>query len=54
VGAASIGFRWLDLPLHNTGEGQRGDQEMKSGNGAIFRHKEDGRALRVFEAPAAP
>lgn len=34
--------------LHYTGEGQRGDQEMKAGNGAIFRHKEDGRALRVF------
>jgi len=34
--------------LHYTGEGQRGDQEMKFGNAAIFRHKEDGRALRVF------
>lgn len=34
--------------LHYTGEGQRGDQEMKAGNAAIRRHKEDGRALRVF------
>jgi hypothetical protein len=34
--------------LHYTGEGQRGDQEMKSGNAAIYHHKEDGRSLRVF------
>lgn len=34
--------------LHYTGEGQRGDQEMKFGNAAIRRHKEVGRALRVF------
>lgn len=34
--------------LHYTGEGQRGDQEMKSGNAAIFKHKADGRSLRVF------
>lgn len=34
--------------LHYTGEGQRGDQEMKFGNAAIHRHKDDGRALRVF------
>lgn len=34
--------------LHYTGEGQRGDQEMKSGNATIFNHKRDGRALRVF------
>lgn len=34
--------------LHYTGEGQRGDQEMKSRNAAIFKHKGDGRALRVF------
>jgi hypothetical protein len=34
--------------LHYTGEGQRGDHEMKSGNAAIFRHQADGRALRVF------
>lgn len=34
--------------LHYTGEGQRGDQEMKSGNAAIYRHKGDERSLRVF------
>lgn len=34
--------------LHYTGEGQRGDQEMKSGNAAIYHHKDDGRSLRVF------
>jgi hypothetical protein len=34
--------------FHYTGEGQRGDQQMKSGNGAIFHHRRDGRALRLF------
>lgn len=34
--------------FHYTGEGQYGDQQMKSGNAAILRHAEDGRALRVF------
>lgn len=34
--------------LHYTGEGQRGDQEMKAGNAAILNHEGDGRALRVF------
>lgn len=34
--------------FHYTGEGQYGDQQMKSGNGAILRHEEEGRALRVF------
>lgn len=34
--------------LHYTGEGQRGDQEMKAGNAAILNHKADGRALRIF------
>ncbi|WP_156507309.1 hypothetical protein [Arthrobacter sp. OY3WO11] len=31
-----------------TGEGRRGPQTLKSGNGAILRHKEQGRALRLF------
>ena len=31
-----------------TGEGQRGDQQMKSGNAAILHHAEEGRALRLF------
>jgi hypothetical protein len=34
--------------FHYTGEGQYGDQRMKSGNAAILRHAEEGRALRVF------
>lgn len=34
--------------LHYTGEGQRGDQEMKSGNAAIYHHRGDGRSLRLF------
>lgn len=35
--------------LHYTGEGQRGDQQMKSGNAAILNHVQDGRSLRLFE-----
>lgn len=35
--------------FHYTGEGQYGDQQMKSGNAAILNHKAEGRALRVFE-----
>jgi hypothetical protein len=35
--------------FHYTGEGQRGDQQMKSGNAAILNHVADGRSLRVFE-----
>jgi hypothetical protein len=34
--------------FHYTGEGQRGDQQMKSGNAAILHHREEGRALRLF------
>jgi len=34
--------------FHYTGEGQRGDQEMKSGNAAILNHRAEGRALRLF------
>lgn len=37
-----------DGAFHYTGEGQRGDQQMKSGNKSILEHDEDGRALRVF------
>jgi hypothetical protein len=33
---------------HYTGEGQVGDQKMTQGNLAILKHKEDGRALRLF------
>jgi hypothetical protein len=34
--------------FHYTGEGQYGDQQMKSGNASILRHEEEGRALRAF------
>jgi hypothetical protein len=34
--------------FHYTGEGQRGDQQMKSGNRAILEHVAEGRALRLF------
>jgi hypothetical protein len=34
--------------FHYTGEGQRGDQQMKSGNAAILNHANEGRALRLF------
>lgn len=34
--------------FHFTGEGQRGDQELKSGNAAILKHESEGRALRLF------
>jgi hypothetical protein len=41
---------WMkDGCYHYTGEGQYGDQEMKSGNAAILRHKQEGRALRLFK-----
>lgn len=35
--------------FHYTGEGQRGDQEMRAGNAAILNHISEGRALRVFD-----
>lgn len=34
--------------FHYTGEGQRGDQQMKSGNAAILNYEVDARALRLF------
>jgi hypothetical protein len=34
--------------FHYTGEGQYGDQRMKSGNASILNHAKEGRALRVF------
>src|SRR3954453_5036128 len=39
--------------FHYTGEGQRGDPRVVSGNKTILEHAEDGRVLRVFRAPAA-
>lgn len=35
--------------FHYTGEGQRGDQQMQSGNAAIANHLVEGRHLRVFD-----
>lgn len=35
--------------FHYTGEGQLGDQQIKSGNRAILDHAEEGRALRLFD-----
>ena len=37
-----------DQCFHYTGEGQRGDQRMISGNASILRHPSERRALRVF------
>ncbi len=34
--------------FHYSGEGQYGDQQMKSGNASILNHVAEGRALRVF------
>jgi hypothetical protein len=39
---------WDGDVFHYTGEGQRGDQQMKSGNAAILNHAEEGRDLRLF------
>lgn len=35
--------------FHYTGEGQRGDQQIKGGNRAILEAEKTGRAIRVFE-----
>ncbi|MFE2105253.1 restriction endonuclease [Kitasatospora sp. NPDC059463] len=40
---------WIDGLFHYSGEGQRGDQRMISGNASILHHRRDGRALRVFD-----
>jgi hypothetical protein len=41
--------RWeTDDEFHYAGEGQRGDQTLDRGNAAILRHRDDGRALRMF------
>lgn len=40
---------WMsDGAFHYTGEGQRGDQRMISGNASILNHREDRRTLRLF------
>lgn len=40
--------------FHYTGEGQRGDQQLASGNAAIYRHQKEGRALRLFRGVGGP
>jgi hypothetical protein len=40
---------WKGELFHYTGEGQYGDQRMKSGNASILNHAQEGRALRVFD-----
>jgi hypothetical protein len=39
---------WHGDEFHYAGEGQKGDQELVQGNGAVLHHAEDGRAVRVF------
>src|SRR5581483_8097476 len=39
---------WEDGVFHYAGEGQRGDQTLNRGNGALLAHDTDGRTLRVF------
>lgn len=39
---------WNGHHFHYTGEGQRGDQQMVSGNRAVLEHASQGRALRMF------
>lgn len=39
---------WDGSVFHYTGEGQRGDQELVSGNRAVFDHVAGGRTLRLF------
>lgn len=38
-----------DSVFYYSGQGPHGDQSFSSGNKAILNHKDDGRALRVFE-----
>ena len=38
-----------DGAFHYAGEGQQGDQEFRKGNRAVRDHRQNGRALRLFE-----
>jgi hypothetical protein len=40
---------YSDNCFHYTGEGQRGDQQLRAGNAALLNHRAEGRALRVFD-----
>jgi hypothetical protein len=39
---------WVGDRFYYTGHGQKGDQEFRAGNADVRRHREDGRAIRVF------
>jgi hypothetical protein len=39
---------WVGDRFYYTGHGQHGDQTFRAGNAAVLRHREDGRALRLF------
>jgi hypothetical protein len=39
---------WVGDHMYYTGHGQRGDQEFRAGNAAVLRHRDEGRAIRVF------
>jgi len=39
---------WVGDRFYYTGHGQKGDQRFRAGNGAVVRHRDDGRAIRVF------
>lgn len=36
------------VPVLYSGEGQKGNQELKAGNAAILKHRESGKTLRLF------
>jgi hypothetical protein len=44
---------WVGERFYYTGHGQKGDQQFRAGNVAVIRHREDGRAIRVFQGLAA-
>ncbi len=44
--------RWDGAFFHYTGEGQRGDQQLVSGNRAVFEHASQKRAIRLFRGAA--
>ncbi|MFD7639519.1 hypothetical protein ACFV4P_02585 [Kitasatospora sp. NPDC059795] len=52
-GMTPLGFS-SDGALHFEGEGLEGDQQFTQGNKAVLHHKEDGRALRLFQDVGAP
>jgi hypothetical protein len=45
---------WVGERFYYTGHGQKGDQQFRAGNVAVIRHREDGRAIRVFRGAGGP